>query len=541
MLKITKFLILAFLISALNISFASQVDNSDVRIIIKYYEKNPQIQKKLPKTFKNTYTLKRVENLAGDRYVLVFENPAKNKSVHNQNISNLLKALRADKSVNYAVIDKVGYFNPIIAPPHENYSRLPSHEMQWNQFSPPQGVMLESAAGLKDGAWQYTTGESTRDIVIAVLDTGIALNESLMSNLVKDPSNGKIWGWNFSQNNSDLTDETLSYHGTHVAGIIAASGDYIKGVGEKLKILPIKIPSRNGMFYESWVINALYWSVGGDVPGAPQNIYPARVLNMSFGVDVRPGEELDICDEALQEAIDFVRSKNAVIVVAAGNDNRFEHFNAPAVCKGTLKIAATGPHGHRAYYSNYGPSINFAAPGGDIRYGRYGAILSTVRPDSGYLNSGFDFYQGTSMASPHVAGVAGLVAAVNDQLDVSSIENLLTLTTHNFGHGASENYSCVGKKPCGNGIVDAYQAVKAAKANYHYLFSTPTSNKDALAGTPFWEQIDIQINKLRSTPYLYQDEEGNIFAEVENKLFKLKAENFSKCDIIGFNGVGCYK
>lgn len=537
MSNILKYVLLIFILCLSHSLYAS---DSDIRIIIKYKDKNKAaiINKNFAKSFKNAFALKNIEPLAGDNYVFVFKSQAQNKKLRTQNVQNIIQTLRADPGIKYAVVDKIGYFNPIIAPPTENLYKLPSHAMQWNEFLPPQGIMLESAPGLNDGAWQYTRGQSDKDIIVAVLDTGIAQHESLLPNLLKD-SSGKLWGWNFSRNNPDLTDETLSYHGTHVAGIIAAQGDYMQGVGEKLKILPIKIPSRDGMFYESWVINALYWSVGAQVPDAPLNVYPADILNMSFGVDVRPGEELDICDEALQETIDFVKSTNAVIVVAAGNDNRFEHYNAPAVCKGTLKIAATGPKGHRAYYSNYGPGINFAAPGGDIRYGKYGAILSTVRPNAGYLGTGFDFYQGTSMAAPHVAGVAGLVKAVNNQLDANTIENILTLSTHEFGQETNSNYSCIGHKSCGHGIVDAHQAIKAAIANYSYLFSAPKNNNTANLEAP-WLKVNANLNYYKSRPYVYKDESGDIFGVNGSNLYKLIKENFINCDIIGVNGVGCY-
>jgi serine protease len=345
----------------------------------------------------------------------------------------VLERLRKNPDVFYAVKDRVGHFTPVPDPVQSSYTvDLLTHESQWDEFTRPAGVMLESKAGSRDGAWAYTTGLAKKPVVVAVLDTGIALNDGIINNLVKD-SEGNVWGWNFAANNNNLADETKSFHGTHVAGTIAGYGSVMSGMA-------------SGMFYESSVINAIYWAVGGDVPGVPTNIYPAKVLNMSFGVDRGPKDEVDYCDQALQEAVFFARKKGAILAVAAGNDNLWEHFNAPAVCNGTMKIASTGPEGLRSYFSNYGPGITLAAPGGDKRYGLWGGILSTVNPGGGYNGSGFDYYQGTSMATPHVAGVAGLIFSASDKaLSPEQIEQILYTTTHDFGVSSDVNKSCIGK------------------------------------------------------------------------------------------------
>jgi serine protease len=403
--------------------------------------------------------------------------------------------------------------------------------------------MLESAAGLRDGAWAYSTGKATQPIVIAVLDTGVSLHSNLVNNLVKDEQ-GNILGWNFSANNDDISDETRSYHGTHVAGTIAGYGDVVLGMGEHLKILPVKIPAANGMFYESQVINAIYWSTGGEVPGVPKNAYPAKVLNMSFGVDERPGKEQDDCDLALQEALDFARSQGAVVLVAAGNENKLEHFSAPAVCNNAIKVAATGPTGLRAYYSNYGPSIHFAAPGGDLYYGTQGGILSTVNPGGGYQNSGFDFFQGTSMASPHAAGVAGLIYALKEgAISPEKVENILIATTHRFGQSQDANNSCIGNKSCGTGILDAHNALKAVVADYDEIVRAPTAdlkNFDISKGHWILVKGACQNKENYNQPQLTQTKGGTIVAHYGTLSYRLDDSAFKFCEIIGSQGIGCY-
>lgn len=336
-----------------------------------------------------------------------------------------------------------------------------------------------------------------------------------------------------------------------MAGTIAGYGDVMLGMGDHLKILPLKIPDASGMFYESQVINAMYWSVGGNVPGVPANPYPAKVLNMSFGVDERPGKEIDHCDEALQAAIFYVRKQGAVLIAAAGNDNRWDHYNAPAACNGTMKIASTGPEALRAYYSNYGPSVSFAAPGGDLHYGKQGGILSTVRPGGGYQGSGFDFYQGTSMASPHVAGIAGLVyAASNSQITAQKVEEILYSTTHDFGKSKDANSSCVGTKPCGHGIVDAFNALKATFANYDVIFNAPSVAKVNATCAKSLNSFTDKDNhwslvqgvcgaKYQGMPHTYQ-KDHQIYAQYDDALYLLKNNRYRQCEVIGVDGIGCY-
>ncbi|QDP72254.1 S8 family serine peptidase [Legionella israelensis] len=535
-------------------------DTTSIRLIVKY-KKSPPSLLSLQTQLKQITGLSvdSLSPMAGGAYSVRFNIPSSIKDLqqHSDPSEILLRNLRKNPDVLYAVKDRVGYFKPLPETESRPYENVLSHDVQWDEFTPPAGIMLESAPGRRDGAWAYTTGQAKKPVVVAVLDTGVESNDSLMPNLIKD-KNGNIWGWNFAGNNRNLSDETASYHGTHVSGTIAGYGDVMMGMGEHLKVLTVKIPDASGMFYESSVINGIYWAVGGDVPGIPENPYPAKVLNMSFGVDEGPGKEIDHCDEALQEAIKFARSQGAVIVVAAGNDNRWEHYNAPAVCNGTVKVASTGPEGYRAYYSNYGPGVTLAAPGGDKRYGDTGGILSTVNPGGGYHHSGFAFYQGTSMASPHVAGVAGLLFAINDSLLPQDIEQILYTTTHDFGQTEDSNRSCVGKKPCGHGILDAESAVLTALTGYELLLYAPSISESTLAScsnglfkpakekieakNAVWEAINTSCESADDFrhPLIQQMKDGKILAFYGKTTYQLDQSGFKKCQVIGYDGVGCF-
>ena len=294
----------------------------------------------------------------------------------------------------------------------------------------------------------------------------------------------------------------------------------------------------------------MYWAVGASVKGLPQNSYPAKVLNMSFGIDIAPEEELKTCDPALQEAVDFVLQNEAVIVASAGNDNTSEHFNAPAICKGVIRVAATGPKGLRAYFSNHGEKVTLAAPGGDKTYGRKGGILSTVHPGVGYQKSGFDFYQGTSMAAPHVAAVAGLIFSIAPYaIQAKEVKRLLITTTHAFGQSDDPNKSCLGKKSCGHGIVDAEYAMKATLAHYDKVFSAPqkiVGNATVVADEHgVWKRQEEVLlmpktSSLLLNPILHQDPNGAIIATYGTVSYQFDSSPYQFCDVIGMDGIGCY-
>ena len=533
-------------------------DSDGVRVIVKFKDQKNNTALKKALGHSPLIAVKASQPMANNTYVITF-NHKKLKSVNqlttDDALNTILKELKSRPDVAYAVEDRKGYFKPLpkFTESGKQSKLTLGHDIQWDEFEKPYGVKLESEPYAQDGAWMLTKGESSPETVVAVLDTGIVDHPSLKNNLLRDDK-GNVWGWNFAGNNNDLSDTTGSYHGTHVAGTIASHGTEqfdVLGMGPNLKILTLKIPNDElGMFYESNVINAMNWAVGIHVPGIPDNPHPAQVLNMSFGVDEKPGKEIDHCDEALQEAIFNVRNNGAVLIAAAGNDNRWEHFNAPAVCNGVYKVASTGPLGTRAYYSNYGPSVTLAAPGGDGRYGMKGEILSTVNVDGGYEGTGFDFYQGTSMASPHVAGLAGLIAAISSHsLQPIDIEKILYTTTHKFGDSDDVDESCLGEKPCGHGIINAEKAVYAAQKRFDELLTSPVSTNTKGVAQLFqnqnkrWKLVQKDRLPVRQhvNPHITQSEDGKILAQVGANTYALDMSPFSHCEIIGYDGVGCYK
>jgi len=240
--------------------------------------------------------------------------------------------------------------------------------------------------------------------------------------------------------------ETSSWHGTHVAGSIAAHTNNsvgVAGVAFNARVVPARVLGKCGG-YTSDIADAIIWTSGGAVGGVPANANPAKVLNLSLG-------GIGSCGTTTQNAINSARSRGASVIVAAGNSNANSSGFTPANCTGVVTVAAVGRNGGRASYSNFGATVEVAAPGGS---GGANSVLSTL--NSGSAGPGADsyaFYNGTSMATPHVAGVVALMLSVNSALTPDQVTQILQSTARAFPATCSQ---------CGSGIVNANAAVDAA-------------------------------------------------------------------------------
>lgn len=329
---------------------------------------------------------------------------------------------------------------------------------QWHYY--------ESVGGLRaNTAWDNATGAG---VVVAVLDTGYRPHADLNANILPgyDMISDSFVGNDGNGRDSDARDpgdwilanecggthsaRNSSWHGTHVAGTVAAvtnNANGVAGVAYGAKVVPVRVLGKCGG-YTSDIADGIIWASGGAVSGVPANANPAKVINMSLGGS-------GACDSTTQAAINSARSRGTVIVIASGNDNgNANNFN-PGNCAGVVNVASTNRSGGRAYYSNYGTSIDVAAPGGAMNSANDpNGILSTY--NTGTTTPGSDSYgynQGTSMAAPHVAGVAALIAQKKPTATPDEIETILKTTTRSFPATCTN---------CGTGIVDAAAAVAAA-------------------------------------------------------------------------------
>lgn len=405
---------------------------------------------------KNGLPIQSVKSMPSGAYLVAIDSKklvqlseAKNllkDSYFNQALSKLLKQpdiLYADRDMTYCLI------KPPVRPKKTSFANsnlaLISHASQWDEFSYP-GVFLESAPGLADGAWATTLGYANPPIVLSNFES-INYNPDLAPNILP--------GWNFADNNSNITDPSDD-HGTHTAGTIAATGTVldIAGMGPLLKILPITSDSL------SQLEQGMYWAMGRDVPGVPHNNYPTKVGSMSFNFPQTIG-----CPPSFQEAINAFVNNDSILVASSGNENMPASNNPPRSCNNVIVVAATQINGYRANYSNYGPRVTLAAPGGEQANGEpcdSNGILSTVSAGSGCQSSGFSFFEGTSMATPHVAGIAGLIYAINPYISAQEVKSILLESVTPFAVTSDPTRSCTGVMSCGVGIVNAYNAVQLA-------------------------------------------------------------------------------
>jgi serine protease len=172
------------------------------------------------------------------------------------------------------------------------------------------------------------------------------------------------------------------------------------------------------------------------------------------------------CGKTLyQDAINKIKAKGILIVVAAGNSNDEAANFVPASCDGVMTVGATGPTGDRASYSNYSSQfkVDISAPGGDSGvYGSAYGILSTVNSGkNGPESSTYDYKNGTSMAAPHIAGIATLGLALDPEIAPELLQLSLLLTSQSF----PATSQCTTMYPvCGVGIVSAYDSLQAVVA-----------------------------------------------------------------------------
>lgn len=315
---------------------------------------------------------------------------------------------------------------------------------------------LTGAFGTKsNAAWNLTQGSS--NVVVAVLDTGIVAHPDLGAQV---PGYDMIASTNISNDgngrDADPSDpgdwcgagSSSSWHGTHVAGTInaAINGVGSVGVAPNVKVQTVRVLGTCGGSMSD-ITAAIIWAAGGTVSGVPVNANPADVISLSLGGD-------GACSASEQSAINFAMSRGAVVTVAAGNENSDASSSSPGNCAGVITVAATDSSGKRASFSNFGSYVEISAPG----VGVYSTVnTGTTSPNLSEGGSSYDSWNGTSMATPHVAGVVALMLSRNPNLTPNQVLQRIRDTATAFGGGACDSNAA---KTCGSGIINAGLAVQ---------------------------------------------------------------------------------
>lgn len=394
----------------------------------------------------------------------------------------LAKRLELDPAVEYAEVDD--WVRPSFVPNDTIYAAA-----QWHYHAP--NSTTGNAGGINaPAAWDIARGQG---IVVAVVDSGVAAHPDLSANVLPgydfvsdlfvandgdgrdaDPSDPGDWVTAGMCGIGEPAQDS-SWHGTHVAGTIAAvtnNGLGVAGIAHNGRILPVRALGRCGGTLSD-IADGIRWAAGLPVPGVPNNSNPARVINLSLGA-------AGTCPLTYSTAITDARNTGALVIAATGNENQLQ-ITTPANCPGVIAVTAHTLQGDSADYANVGPGTSISAPGGgacftpdgsgfvcstrsagEINYwvwstGLWGPTTPTSTDSQGNSGPNNKFSTGTSMATPHVAGTAALLFSRMPTLAPDEVGFLLKSSTRPFPPGLYCASFSDGR--CGSGLLDAKAAL----------------------------------------------------------------------------------
>lgn len=365
-------------------------------------------------------------------------------------LQDVIDTFEADPDVAYVDRDTRMYAT---AAPNDTY-----YNRQWELFEATAGMNVQNA---------WDGGATGRGVTVAVIDTGYVTHSDLGANIVPgydfisdataardgggrdgNPRDEGDWSAANECYSGSLPSDS-SWHGTHVAGTVAAvanNGKGVAGVAYNAKVQPVRVLGKCGGSTAD-IADAIVWASGGSVPGVPANPSPADVINLSLGGS-------GSCQTITQNAVNGAVGRGTTVVVAAGNSNTNAAGFTPANCGNVVNVAASDREGNRASYSNYGSSIDITAPGGETAYSSANGILSTLNSSSTTPGTeNYEAYQGTSMATPHVAGLAALMYEKDPAVTPSRVESLIKNNARTLPG------TCSGG--CGYGLADAARTLAA--------------------------------------------------------------------------------
>ncbi|WP_202079865.1 S8 family peptidase [Caldalkalibacillus salinus] len=293
--------------------------------------------------------------------------------------------------------------------------------------------------------WDYSNG--SEEVPIAYLDTGIDTQHQDLAERVAEGFNA-----------FDETDEVYDYHGhgTHVAGVIGAMTNNetgIAGVSWNNPIMPVKVLNDQGEGSLFEVASGIIWATD----------HGARVINLSLG-DTESSQ-------ILRDAVRYAYENDVALIAAAGNDNVGQPMY-PAGYEEVLAVAAVNQQNEKAVFSNYGEHIDVTAPGENI---------PSTFPDHQYV-----FMSGTSMAAPHVTGMAGLIRSLRPDLTNDEVLDVIRYTADDLGDPGHDPYY-------GNGIINVERALELIANNEDITFTNGQFDQNQGDQQENGDQDDAQL------------------------------------------------
>ncbi|SNY24282.1 serine protease [Orenia metallireducens] len=409
--------------------------------------------------------------------------------VAERDINALIKELNNEPEVAYAELNRIVSIMGIgVNDP--DYSN-----QQWNY----------SAISLPK-AWEISTGST--EVTVAVIDTGIDLDhpdlqgqldlENSINILNSDPEKGII----------DTNSDDDNGHGTHVAGIIGATTNNqegIAGINWKVSIIPIKVLDYYGNGSIDNIAAGIEWAVDHGVD----------MINLSVGGDFD--------SQILKDAIDYAHDKEVTVIAASGNDGEEDYLRYPAAYENTIAVGSIDSSLDLSKFSNYGLELDFVAPGG--------GIYSTV-PNGNYYDKYTDtsssgyyaIFSGTSMATPHVTGVAALLLAQaraeGNNLTPEQLKEELRLTAQDLGDKGRDDQF-------GYGLINAHAALADARITKAKVF---TGEEIDYLNYQIKLKSDIINVSENGTYELKNNDEGNYYVYCWIDLDQEGEEGYNKID-----------
>jgi len=408
------------------------------------------------------------------------------------NVHEVVKSFKQDTDIVWA---QPNYIYKTVSIPNDPFYQ--SH--QWNL---PLINMEET--------WDITLG--SEDVAVAVVDTGVDWHhEDLVNNIwqnsdetingIDDDGNGfidDVRGWDFVDINPNAAAFSEDYsvpdndpsdmagHGTHVSGIIAAeinNNKGVVGVAPNVKIMPLRAgfldSDGDGSFYTNHICYSIKYAANNN----------AKVINLSLGNPIKENGEDDLL---MKEAINYAFGKGCVVVAASGNGGRYSTnsinldltYYMPAEIPGVITVGAIDNNSEITYYSNFGSAVDVVAPGG-AGDGESPDIAST------YPNNTYIAEPGTSMATPHVAGLAALLISMDPTISSQDVYNIITETATDTGSVGYDPYY-------GYGIINPLAAILSIDTEVPIATFSPTPT--ANIGSTITITINV-TDDLYSTKY----------------------------------------